>query len=142
MPSSCKNCSIDLKFCMYNLEQMFRLHAKFQDSRLWQTMVLCCKYAVKCCKIDFFEPSSGKNCSIDLKFCVYKPNKVLHLDTKFKISRLWRTMVLCCKYAVKCCKIAFFEQSTYKNCSIDLKFWIYNLGQIYYLHNKFLDSRF
>ena len=126
-PSSCNNCSIDLKFCIYNPEQVFRLHKKFQDSRLWQTMVLCCKYAVKCRKIAFFGASSYKNCSIDLKFCKNSPEQVFCLRAKFQDSKLQRTLILYCWYAVKCCKIAFLEASSGKNCSIDLKFCIYYL---------------
>ena len=139
-PSSCKNCSIDLKFCMYNLEQVFCLHAKLQDSCLWLTQVLCCKYAVKCCKIAFFEASSCQNCSIVLKFGMYNLKQVFHFHAKLQDSRLQGTLVLCHSYAAKCCKIDFFEPNSCKNCSIDLKLCTDNQEQVFCLRAKYQDS--
>ena len=67
-PSCCKICSIDLKFGMENIQEVIWLYTKFQDPRLSISLVLCYRYAVKCCKNAFFRPSGGKNCSMDLKF--------------------------------------------------------------------------
>ena len=45
------------------------------------------------------------------------------------------------KNTVKCCKNAFFERGPFRKCSIDVKFYMDKLGQVYYIHTKFEISR-
>ena len=115
-------CSIDVKFYMDKLEQVYYIHTKFQISRSSGSLLKCCKMLQKCDFLYFFEHCSYRKCGIDAKFYMDKLEHVQCVHRKFQVPRISESPSIYCKMLQKCDFLTFQNIAPTKNATFALNF--------------------
>ena len=132
--------ALKLNFTWTN-EWAGHIHTVFQVSRSTGSLLVCCKMLQKCSFLHLFVHGSYKTCSVEVKFFMDKLGWVDYMHTKFQVSMSTESLLVCCKILRKCNFLHHCVHGSYKNCSIEMKFHIDELGWVGYVHSKFQVSR-